>query len=102
MLCYVNLQEKMSQCATPTLMVDENPLTLVSSVKYLGIQINLDLSWSPHVANLCIKAHCTFFPLRSHKPKRHVGLGCGLWLLAYRRASLESTQLYPKNEEVFT
>ena len=39
----------------PTLMVDECPLTLVSSVKYLGIQINSDLSWSPHVANLCTK-----------------------------------------------
>ena len=25
-------------------------------VKYLGIQINSDLSWSPHVANLCNKA----------------------------------------------
>ena len=37
-------------------MVEGTPLMLVSSVKYLGIQINSDLSWSPHVANLCNKA----------------------------------------------
>ena len=38
----------------PPLMVEGTPLMLVSSVKYLEIQINSDLSWS-HVANLCNK-----------------------------------------------
>lgn len=30
--------------------------TVVSSVKYLGLQFHYDLYWSTHVANLCIKA----------------------------------------------
>ena len=40
----------------PNILVQGTPLSLVSSVKYLGILINSDLSWSPHVANLCSKA----------------------------------------------
>ena len=38
------------------ILVQGTPLTLVSSIMYLGILINSDLSWSPHVANLCSKA----------------------------------------------
>lgn len=39
----------------PNISVQGSPLSLVSSVKYLGILINSDLSWSPHVSNLCNK-----------------------------------------------
>ena len=40
----------------PSLSVNDTPLSLVFSVKYLGIQISSDLSWSPHSANVCAKA----------------------------------------------
>ena len=40
----------------PILYVSEIPLQLVSSVRYLGFQLNSDLSWSPHITNLCTKA----------------------------------------------
>ena len=40
----------------PPILVNSSPLMLVNNEKYLGIQINYDLSWSPHVTSLCIKA----------------------------------------------
>ena len=49
-------RKKNSNFPPPCITVGGTPLTSVSSVKYLGLQIHSDLSWSPHVANLCIKA----------------------------------------------
>ena len=40
----------------PIIFVGDYPLAKVSSVRYLGVQINSDLSWSTHIANLCNKA----------------------------------------------
>ena len=52
----------------PNILVQGTPLSRISSVKYLGILINSDLSWSPHVSNLCSKArklvgllYCRFY-----------------------------------------
>ena len=39
-----------------TFTVDGTALALVNSVRYLGIQITSDLSWSLHVSSLCAKA----------------------------------------------
>ena len=39
----------------PTFTVDGTNLALVKSVTYLGVQITSDLSWSPHISNLCAK-----------------------------------------------
>ena len=49
-------RKKNSNLPPPAITVGGTPLTTVSSVRYLGLQIRSDLSWSTHVANLCIKA----------------------------------------------
>ena len=49
-------RKRNSKLPPPCITVEGTPLAIVSSVKYLGLQINSDLSWSPHVAKLCIKA----------------------------------------------
>jgi hypothetical protein len=54
--CYMLISRKKNHLPPPCITVEGTPLALVSSVKYLGLQIHSDLSWSPHVANLCIKA----------------------------------------------
>ena len=40
----------------PIIFVGNCPLNKVSSVKYLGVQINSHLFWSTHITNLCNKA----------------------------------------------
>ena len=55
MLLYSHLQEKEFQTSSP-LHYCWRYSSHNSLVKYLGLQIHSDLSWSPHVANLCIKA----------------------------------------------
>ena len=54
---YITLATK-NTCTIPPpiLYVSGTPLHLVSSVRYLGIQLNSDLSWSCHTSNLCNKA----------------------------------------------
>ena len=39
----------------PCLAINGIPLVSVSEYKYLGVTITSDLSWSPHIANLCNK-----------------------------------------------
>ena len=66
---YVVISRKRStKSPPPPIIVQDTPLSLVDSVKYLGIQINSDLSWSPHVANRCNKVrrligllYCRFY-----------------------------------------
>ena len=54
--CYMILSRKRSPNLPPlSLAIENTPLTRVSSVKYLGLQITCDLSWSPHVTNVCNK-----------------------------------------------
>lgn len=54
--CYMVISRKRSlRLPPPPILVENTPLLLVNSVKYLGIQINSDLSWCPHVTNLCNK-----------------------------------------------
>ena len=67
--CYMLITRKRTcSIPPPILYVSEIPLQLVSSVRYLGIQLNSDLSWSPHITNLCTKArqlvgllYCRFY-----------------------------------------
>ena len=54
--CFMMLSRKKRPGPTPTLMIGDTPLACVSSVKYLGVQLTPDLSWSPHVSDICKKA----------------------------------------------
>ena len=60
-------------CSLPPLYVNNLPLELVTSYKYLGVILTCNLSWSPHIQAICSKArkvigfiyrtfykHCTF------------------------------------------
>ena len=51
--CYFS--QEWPQNASIQCFVEGIPLSLISSEKYMGILINSDLSWSPHVSNLCSK-----------------------------------------------
>ena len=53
--CCSMLVSRRSPRSPPSFLVQGTPLSHVSSVKYLGILINSDLCWSPHVAKLCSK-----------------------------------------------
>ena len=53
--CSMLVSRRRSPSSPPSFLVQGTPLSHVSSVKYLGILINSDLSWSPHVAKLCSK-----------------------------------------------
>ena len=56
-LCSMLISRKRS-CAIPPhiIFVGSCPPAKVTSVRYLGVQINSDLSWSSHITNLCNKA----------------------------------------------
>ena len=55
--CYMLItRKKACSIPPPILYVSGTPLLSVSSVRYLGVQLNSDLSWSPHISNLCAKA----------------------------------------------
>ena len=55
--CSMVISRKRS-CALPPpiIFVGDCPLAKVSSVKYLGVHINSDLSWSTHINNICCRA----------------------------------------------
>ena len=53
--CSMLVSRRRSPRSPPSFLVQGTPLSHVSFVKYLGILINSDLSWSPHVAKLCSK-----------------------------------------------
>ena len=55
--CYMLItRKKACSIPPPILYVSGTPLLSVSSVRYLRVQLNSDLSWSPHISNLCAKA----------------------------------------------
>lgn len=56
MLLHGHIEETLFETSPPPILVNNSPLVLVNNVKYLGIQINSDLSWSAHVTSLCNKA----------------------------------------------
>ena len=55
--CCSMLISRKRSCAIPPpiIFVGSCPLAKVASVRYLGVQINSDLSWSSHITNLCNK-----------------------------------------------
>ena len=48
--CSMLITRRRSPRSPPSFLVQGTPLSHVSSLKYLGILINSDLSWSPHVS----------------------------------------------------
>ena len=50
-------QKHLHSIISPTLYINADVvLSQVNSVKYLGIQLTTDLSWSTHINNICSKA----------------------------------------------
>ena len=55
--CYMLVSRKRtSSLPPPILYVSGTPLQCVTSVRYLGVELTQDLSWSLHVSHLCAKA----------------------------------------------
>ena len=55
--CFMLISRKRSHSITPpTLLINSDTvLPQVTSVKYLGIQLAADLTWSSHISNICAK-----------------------------------------------
>ena len=49
-------RKRTSSLPPPILYVSGTPLQRVTSVRYLGVELTQDLSWSLHVSHLCAKA----------------------------------------------
>ena len=60
--CFMLISCKRSRFIPPsTLYIDSNTaLMQVISVKYLGIQLTCDLSWSSHITTICSKTRMYF------------------------------------------
>ena len=55
--CYMLVSRKRtSSLPPPILYVSGTPLQRVTSVRYLGVELTQDLSWSLHISHLCAKA----------------------------------------------
>ena len=55
--CYMLVSRKRtSSLPPPILYVSGSPLQRVTSVRYLGVELTQDLSWSLHASHLCAKA----------------------------------------------
>ena len=70
--------------------VHNNDIRQVSSYKYLGVQIDKDMSWSEHVTSCCAKIHQRLHFLRR---LRLFGVSTNIMLIFYR-ASIESILRY--------
>ena len=70
--------------------IHNNDISQVSSYKYLGVQIDKDMSWSKHVAFCCAKIHQRLHFLRR---LRLFGVSANIMLIFYR-ASIESILRY--------
>lgn len=55
--CYVLVSlKRTNSITTPALYLRENsPLKQVDSIKYLGVMLTPDLTWSEHISNVCSK-----------------------------------------------
>jgi hypothetical protein len=76
---YVSIEEEnlMSSLPPPILYVSGTPLQLVSSARYLGIELTQDLSWSLHISHLCAKAmQATYWILLYHHFYKHANTDC--------------------------
>jgi hypothetical protein len=71
------------------IMMDESELTEVKSIKYLGIIIDQNLTWEPHINNLCNNISSSLFCLGYLCQFRHKPL-----LLLYYHAIIESKIRY--------
>ena len=50
-------RKKQYSVAPAQLLLNNLPLEQVSTFKYLGVLLNNDMSWSPHISAICSKAH---------------------------------------------
>ena len=70
--------------------IHNNDISQVSSYKYLGVQIDKDMSWNTHVTSCCAKIHQRLHFLRR---LRLFGVSVNIMLIFYR-ASIESILRY--------
>lgn len=61
----MNISSKPLTTSSPVLMLDDNPLSLVTETKILGVTIDCSLSFKSHVDKICAKANTRIFLLKS-------------------------------------
>ena len=49
-------RKRVHSIAPPSLTIDGTPLIEVTEYKYLGVTITSDMTWSPHITNVCNKS----------------------------------------------
>ena len=49
-------RKRVHSVAPPSLTIDGTPLIEVTEYKYLGVTITSDMTWSPHITNVCNKS----------------------------------------------
>ena len=75
----------------PVISIHNNDISQVSSYKYLGVQIDKDMSWSTHVTSCCSKIHQRLHFLRR---LRLFGVSVNIMLIFYRASRVDSKIWY--------
>ena len=53
---YIRVSQKRKPTDVPAILLEGIPLECVDTIKYLGVILSSDLSWTPHIESVCTKA----------------------------------------------